>query len=280
MNPPALTYGDYLKAAFGLKVPIKGLGALPLNKLMLAGFAILGLGHPGFWLLGLALETAYLMVLSGGDRFQQWVSRGRREDTRTDWAEREQRLLAGLDRESQERFLRLGERCRQLMRMTEGSTGLTGLEAFKASGLDQLSAIFLNLLASRLRTGEMLRKTSPEGLASEIEELRRQLAATDESSPVHRSLKGTLEIQLRRQENLQKAREALGVTEAELDRIEKQVALLSEETALSATPEILSVRLDGVMETLRGTTQWMAEHGDFFGAVESEPPPAPRRETA
>jgi hypothetical protein len=279
MNPAPLRYGDYLKAAFGLKVPIKGLGALPLNKLMLAGFAILGIGHPGFWLLGLALETAYLMVLSGNRRFQQWVGLGRRMDTRSTWAEREQRLLSTLDREAQERFLRLGERCRQLMRLTEGSAaGFSGLEAFKASGLDQLSAIFLNLLASRQRTAEMLRKTPPEALAAEIDALRRQLAATEESAAVHRSLRGTLEIQERRQENLLKAREALGVTEAELERIEKQVALLTEETALSASPEILSVRLDGVMETLRGTSQWMAEQGDLFGPLEGGPPP--QRESA
>ena len=68
---------DYVKAAFHLKVPLRALGALPLNKLLLAGFAVLTLGHPGFLFLGLAYETAYLMGLSGNKRFQRLVQ-GRR----------------------------------------------------------------------------------------------------------------------------------------------------------------------------------------------------------
>ena len=49
---------------------------MPINKMILAGFGILGFGHPGFWLLGLAYETSYLLTIPGNVRFQN-VIKGR-----------------------------------------------------------------------------------------------------------------------------------------------------------------------------------------------------------
>jgi SpoVK/Ycf46/Vps4 family AAA+-type ATPase len=90
---------------------------------------------------------------------------------------------------------------------------------------------------------------------------------------VARSLKGTLDIQQRRLENYNKADESLQVTEAELDRIEKQITLLAEETAVTSDPAMMSSRLDGVVQSLQGTTRWMSENAEFFGSLEEEPPP-------
>ena len=68
-----LGFFDYLKAAFSWPVYVSGLGRMPLNYLILAGFAILGLGNPGFWLLGLAYEVGYLLFMAGSNRFQKLV---------------------------------------------------------------------------------------------------------------------------------------------------------------------------------------------------------------
>ena len=57
---PPIGFWGFVKAAFGLRSHVPLLGSLPLNKLALVGFGILGLGHPGFWLLGLAFEAAYV----------------------------------------------------------------------------------------------------------------------------------------------------------------------------------------------------------------------------
>ena len=97
------------------------------------------------------------------------------------------------------------------------------------------------------------------------------MAKEPETSPVYRSLKGTLDIQNRRLENRNRAEESLKVAENELDRIEKQVTLITEETTVSSDPEVLSVRLDGVIQSLQGTTQWMSEHGEFFSSLETDP---------
>lgn len=269
-----LRFWDYVKAAFNLKVPVKGLGLLPVNKIMLAAFAILGFGLPGFWFLGLAAETAYLMALSGNGRFQKLVQLGQSSQVKQSWIEREQQILAMLDRDSQVRYQRLVQRCLGLVHQADPTVSATGLEDLKASGLIQLLWIFLKLLLSQRRVRDILGRTSLAELQEEIHQMEGKLAQQTENTPIYRSLKGTLDIQQRRLENLNKANENLKVNEAELDRIEKQVTLLAEETAISSDPAGVSVRLDGIMDSLQGTTKWMSENAEFFGSLEESSIPA------
>jgi len=88
------------------------------------------------------------------------------------------------------------------------------------------------------------------------------------TSALGRSLRGTLDIQKRRLENLLKARESLAITEAESDRIEKQVALKREELTVSSDPEMMTARLDGIVDSLQGTTKWMSDNDELFGQLE------------
>jgi hypothetical protein len=65
----------YLKAAFFVRVGVPALGRVPINALAAGGFLILGFGHPGFWLLGLAAEAAIVPSLAFNKRFQKIVGR-------------------------------------------------------------------------------------------------------------------------------------------------------------------------------------------------------------
>ena len=58
----------HLKAAFLAAPDIPGIGRLPVNAITLAGLAILGFGHPGFWPLALGAEAAYLYALATSPR--------------------------------------------------------------------------------------------------------------------------------------------------------------------------------------------------------------------
>ena len=271
MVKETLGYLDYLKAAFYWKVKLAGLGYLPLNILLLIGFAILGLGNPGFWLLGFAYEIGYLLLLTGSRRFQKLVKGTLLEQNKNAWVEKQSQLLTNLDKTSQERYHNLVVACQGIIQNTEGSLEVEGL---RSGELNQLLWIFLRLLDSQRRISQTLSQTSREGLEKEIKNITEKLAKESEKSPVFRSLQGTLEIQKRRLDNFLKAEESFKVAESELDRIEKQVTLITEETSVSGTPEVLSGRLEGVMESLQGTTKWMTEHGEFFGAMEHEPAPA------
>ena len=276
-TPEAMNYWDYVKQAFSWKVRLPLLGHMPLNKLLIAGFVILGFAAPPFWLLGLALEGAYLLFLPGSDRFQKTVQKLIRGEqllrAQKTWAEKEQLMLAGLALEDQRRYGRLWERCAGLQRSSAGADAVIKVEQLAAGGLAQLLWIFLKLLDSRRKIQDIIDSTSLKELNREIEVLQAKLAKEPEGSAVARSLKGTLDIQQRRLENYNKADESLQVTEAELDRIEKQITLLAEETAVTSDPAQMSSRLDGVVQSLQGTTRWMSENAEFFGSLEEEPPP-------
>src|SRR5262249_29135171 len=63
-----------LKAAFLLRWPVKGLGDVPVNAVALTCLGLLGFGNPGFWLIGVSLETVYLATLVTNRRFLHWVA--------------------------------------------------------------------------------------------------------------------------------------------------------------------------------------------------------------
>jgi hypothetical protein len=268
MTKDLLTFWNYVKAAFHSRVEVPLLGRIPLNKLLLGGLAILGVANPGFWLLGIGLEAGYLLLMAGNERFQRVVQAGWMEQSTQTWAERRTRLLSGLDPESQRRYRRLLDSGAAVLRSTEHLPERGAGEDLRAGSLSHLHWMFLKLLASRGRIRETLAQTLRGDLEREIETLTGKMAKEDPGSPVVRSMQGTLDIQKRRLDNILQAESSLKLIEAELDRIEKHVALLQEESQVSSDPAKLSDSLDGVMESLQGTSKWMAENDELFGSLE------------
>jgi hypothetical protein len=268
MAKPQLGYWDYLRAAFNWKVALPLLGSMPLNKFLMAGFAILGFGHPGFWLLGLGLEVGYLMMLAGHPRFQRLVRGTKMARVRESWDERERDIVKRLDKEARERYLRLAQRCHEIVESEPFGDGVGSLSKLKVEGLNKLLLIYLKLLSLEGRIRDTLAKTRREELVADIERLQEKLAEQPETSSVHRALKGTLEIQQARLANLDKSVENLQFTETELNRIEMQVNLIAEEVAVSKDPEQLSLTLDGVVNSIQGTTKWMADNAELFDSID------------
>jgi hypothetical protein len=266
-------FRDFLVAAFTWKVRIGGLGHIPINLLIIPVFLVLGLLNPGFFLLGVAAEAAYLFGLAGSSRFQkivQGLRLLRAQGAPLKDSERQAQLLAALDEQARTRHQAISRTCASILQTSESFSGPVGGAELKSGGLDQLLWIFLKLLVSRQRISMILSQTSSSTLEEEIASTRRRLEAQDESSPLSRSLKGTLDIQIKRLENIQRAAESLKVTEAELERIEKQVALMREEVSVSSDPQFLSVRLDGIVDSLQGTTKWMTEHDELFSRLDAD----------
>jgi hypothetical protein len=273
--PGELGFWDYARAAFAWRVPVKGLGKVRLNLGVMGLFALAGIVNPGFWLLGVALEAAYVLFLAGNERFQKLVQalevakrteRAVRRGGRA--AERQASLLGTLDSAGRMRYQRLAAVCASILQTADGSSGPVGGTELRSGGLDQLLWIFLKLLVSRQRISFVLSQTSQAEIEKEIAATAKRLEAEAETSALGRSLRGTLDIQKRRLENLLKARESLAITEAEIDRIEKQVALMREELTVSSDPEMMTARLDGIVDSLQGTTKWMSDNDELFGQLE------------
>jgi hypothetical protein len=292
MAAPPLAYGDYLKAAFHERAVVPGLGAMPVNYLGLGLFAVLGLANPGFWLLGAALEIAYLTAMSGSGRYQKLVQARRLKTVQHSWVDRVKALVEGLGPQSRERYDRLLAECRGVLGLADelpgfdAATAELGVRDLRSNSLNQLLWIYLRLLRSQELIEDSLSRVDRQALAAEVKELEGRLATTDrEHDPaLARSLEGTLDIQRRRLANLERASGHLSVVRSELDRIERHVELIREEAAVSGRTEVLSDRLDAVTNAMSETNRWMSEHAEFLGSlggssladdVTDLPPPSP-----
>jgi hypothetical protein len=260
-----LSYWDYLKAAFWRPVRSRVLGAMPLTQMLLVSFGLAGFVNPGFWLLGLAAVVALVGGRSASARFQKLVD-AQRIAARAESAE--DRMKAAYDRlepASQSRYRALVVQCREILGIATPSEGISTLTDFRVGNLNQLLWLFLRLLASRESIQDTLARVDRRQLEAGIDNVRKRLTqAGDPQGALARSLSATLEIQEKRLSNLDTAANNLAVIDAELERIEQQVRLLREESAISGRPEVLSARLDAVSSTLSETSRWMDQHADLM----------------
>ncbi len=277
MSAPSteLAFADYVREAFNLRVPLPGIGALPINWMALAGIGTLGLANPGFWLLGAGLELAFLMSVAHHPRFRAHVKRMREYSAKrahsTDWAAREASLLAQLTEEAATRYEALVARCGRVRELGgDDDTGMVGEMA--EEGLSRLQWIFLRLLASRELLGRQVDPRSVRALRKELEGAERELEALGEggNEKVRRSRQATVEVLQRRIRNLEDADAHLSYIDSELRRIEHQAEALIEEAALAKDPDVLTRRIDAVAATFDDAQEWMRLNKESFSAVEDE----------
>jgi len=268
-----LSYWDYLKAAFAYRPKVPLLGRMPVNPLALGLFGVLGIANPGFLFLGGALEAAYLLTVSSNKRFQKFVDAERLAAQKKVYDNKLQQSVYRLSQASQDRYFRLLEQCRAVVGISATLDGgsLESVQSLRAGGLNQLLSIFLRLLTSREVLSQNMVRSNREVMEAEIERLEANLAETPESSQLRRSIQGTLEIQRKRLENFDKAQNSLRVIDAELQRIEQQVVLIREETAVGGKAAVLSDRLDSVTSTLTETNRWMEQHAEIIGDLGGAP---------
>ncbi len=276
-----LTFWDYVKAAFWKPIRSRIFGALPLTQMLLVAFGLAGFVNPGFWLLGLAAIVALVGGRSASARFQKLID-AERIAARAEGAEvKMQRAYERLQPASQSRYRALVGQCREILGLGGGFEEAKVTD-FRAGNLNQMLWLFLRLLASREAIEDTRARVDRRQLEAGLESLKGRVAAVaDPEGALARSLKATLAIQEKRLANLDTAANNLAVIDAELERIEQQVRLVREESAVSGSPEALSERLDSVSSTLSETSRWMDQHADLFTDLsatdfDSTIPPMPR----
>jgi hypothetical protein len=269
MAEKQLSFPDYVKAAFYWRFKVPLLGHLRLNIFALLSVSVLGLLNPAFWLLGIALESAYLLFVPGDERFQNIVQGQQLLDLQNTWKKRRDTILTKLDAPSVARYQILLEQSSAIQKSSDASAA----EELHGYGLNQLLWTFLQLLASRSKIIWMLRTVSEEKLAKEILELEKKVSSEESGSPLYTSHNSTLEITRKRLENIRRASTDLDVIEAELVRIEQQFALFREESTLSTNSSVVTAKLDGVMQSLQETSKWLSAHQDLLDDSVDEIPP-------
>lgn len=272
-------FGQYLTRAFNAR-PF-GM-VVPPNWIGLAAMGMLGLVNPGFWVLGAGLEIGYLLTLVTNQRFQRSVAAEASLGARSGWDERIGKALATLDAGERRRYEQLVERCRSIIDLQTGTAAEAphGLDA-QQEGLGRLTWMYLRLLAARHTIEEVLQGADSDQartLAREMNALERRISTDSLSAELRRSLEGQLEILKQRLARRAEADAQLTYIDAELTRIEHQVELIREQAALSTDPELLSQRIDEIAATLGGTSQWIRDQRQVFGAMDdllAEPAPPP-----
>jgi len=267
MAAQQLGYWDYVRAAFKRRVPLGALGHVPVNQLALFTFAVFGILNPGFWLIGAAAEIFYLVTLAGSARFQQLIQGEALLKEKAGGEQKIQQAVTLLTPPSADRYRKLLDQCRAILGINAPASQSNSLEDMRAGSLNQLLWLFLRLLSSRELLLSTLSQVDKKSLEADVDRLKEKLSKAEADSPLARSVQATVDIESKRVENLGKAKSSLEVIEAELERIEQQVRLIREESAVSGGPEILSSRLDAVTSTLSETSQWMDQHAELFSTL-------------
>lgn len=254
----------YLKAAFWAAPPIAGLGRLPINVLALSGFGILGFGHPGFWLLGLALEGSYLYALVSSKRFRNVVDAGERQLGEGNVKREREALVAKLSPDARARLDKLSAKCVRVLQLESEAQTEEMIIDGNRDALQKLEWLYLKVLVAQ----QNLR-----GLGSGEADLRRQIGVLQTevkadrlSRSLRESKEATLHILEQRLANLERREQSLAEIESDLTRIEAQVDLAIDNAGMRGKTEVISANIDLVSQLLDDSIY--GDAGDSIAALD------------
>jgi hypothetical protein len=266
---------SYIAAAFNAR-PF-GMFVAP-NWVGIAAVGILGIANPGFWVLGAGLEIGYLLTLATNSRFQRTVAAKQVSSAGNEWDQKITEALERLKPRDRERYVAFADRCKSIidLQLQSAPAGAPGLEA-QADGLGRLSWMYLRLLVAQHVIEHVIGENGAESdLAARLQNLERRASDKALDEDLRRSLTGQAEILRQRIDRRGEAQRKRAYIDAEIARIEQQVELIREQAALSTDPELLSQRIDEITATLGGTSQWIRDQQQVYGAMEdllSDAPP-------
>lgn len=242
----------YLKAAFFVGVQVPALGRLPLNALAAAGFFILGFGHPGFWLLGLAAEGAIVPALAFNKRFQNFVDAEGRQLYSGDSQAKRNSLIQLLPSNDKRRLFDLERKCNKAVEVYRNAQAEEFVIDTNRDALENLKWVYLKLLIARYHLLTAGTEDTPEALAKKIETLQSELGRGRETPALHQSKAATLDILKRRLANVQRREQSLEEVESDLTRVESQVDLVLDNAAMQGKPQTISTDIELASDLVSG----------------------------
>lgn len=255
--------GRYLWAAFNARP----LGMpLPPNWFALAAFGLLGVFvSPGFWALGAGLELGYLLLLSGSERFRRTVD-ARQAQPADPASQRYEATLALLDATQRSRQQAVEARAREVLQLLSRSP----LMASHADSLEQLVWLNLRLLVAGQALNVVVDTAAQDSV--ELQQQEDQIDARLASSALNDELRRSLEQQ-KQVIDARQAAHAEGLrrkehVDAELQRIEQQIALIREQTLLATDEEQIGVALNALTSSFNEASRWLNSQRDLLGVLE------------
>jgi len=266
----------YVKEAFFVRVPVAALGDLPVNVMVVAGFGILGLANPGFWLLGIAVEAAVLSGLAFNRRFQRLVDGRALLTPDTDVARARQSLIDSLPAPSKQRLTALGTKCTRVLTLYQAARADGVVLEGNREALRNLEWVYLKLLVAETHLRNNVSGEDERQLRQRIGALEADLQKQPESQSLRDSKSSTLEILKKRLALWRRREQSVDEICSDLVRIEAQVDLLVENAALEGRPQATDVEIELATElvggTLFGDAESMVKNVDEAYARDVAPP--------
>jgi len=269
----------YLRAAFFVRQRVPGLGGLPVNVIAVLGFVALGFGHPGFWLLGLLLEIAFLWSLVASPRFRKTVDATSLGSLRQGEEEQNQRILKQLIPPHAEKHRRLMAQYQDTAAFYHQYSHTGEAAEDNLRHLRELESIYLRLLLARQQLSASRSDQDEQRVHQKISQLRAELQTPSGiSKTAQASKERTLDILEQRLGIFGKKQETLHEIDIDLEQIEAQFQLALDKASMKANPAEakLDLELAGSLaspEYLRIVGSDWADDLDF----ESEPASTPSR---
>ena len=247
----------YLTAAFWAQPDLPGFGRLPLNLLAVIGMGVLGLANPGFWLLGLGAEVAFLFALATSSRFQKVIDSQELTITTTDAEQKRQALIQQLTLDARQRLTASELKAQRIVEVQRQSQFSEFVLDSTREALGRMTWVYLKLLIARHRLMEQARLDTPGELETRVAALERDLTSHGLSDAMRISKNATLEITRKRFATLQRRQQSLAEIDSDLIRTEAQMDLALENAAIQDQP------------TATGSDLTLASHlldGGLYGA--------------
>ncbi len=258
------TYADYLKAAFNLRVPVKGLGGIPVNWLYLAAAVGVGVAEWPLFLVGAAVEIAYLTTLAGNRRFQQVVRASRLARREATTEADVEAATAPLSPEGRARYEALKRKCEEVLDIARVTANVDpGTLDSYTTNLTQLRDVYTRMLVLQ----EALRRYSSDWNSTdpepEIRAIEAQLKANGLTDQMRASREATLAVLRKRAETRREIAARGEVVTSEIGRLEQQVELLRDQVLLTRDPQVLSANMDVAAGMLEERSEWLQDNAVF-----------------
>jgi hypothetical protein len=254
---PSYWWAAFTARPFGMPIPPNWFG--------LATFAMLGaVLSPGFFILGAGVEIAYLAWLANNKRFRATVDAQARALQPDE--QRYRALLDPLDAADRARQTALEQRASDIVASLDKSPVM----AAHADSVEQLVWLHLRLLSALEAISRVVATAKKESarLADQETSIDARLAASDVDPDLRRSLEQQKAvIDARQAAHIEAARRKERI-DAELSRIDQQVALIREQTLLATDESRIGSSLDALTASFNEANRWLDSQRDLIGSLD------------
>ena len=238
---------------------------VPPNFFLLAGFGLLGAFiSPGFWVLGAAAEITYLALLANNSRFRRSLETEARSELPAE--RRYQGLLQGLSKERQARQQGIENRARDIVALLQANP----LMQSHIDSIEQLVWLHLRMLSAGQAIAQVLNTAHEESqrLQAHEDELDARLSRTDLDAELRNSLEQQRQVIDARQIAHAQAGVRAERIQAELARIDQQLALIREQALLSGDEKSIGLSLNALTSSFNEADRWLDSQRDLLGALD------------